>query len=209
MIRNTSVAVLITLPPHLSTRSPQLSGDGDADDHWIDKLGYLSDGCITLSSFGGKAFARVSSAPRVSYSYHAGDPSLADLFQTYHGAVHIHSSPSPHAMLPPSHKHSVLRGLASSSNQVGGGGENNLAFRCTRKRFIIETLHLDVEGGVGERRTTAPPGGLETPKPNAGSAGHGSSTQATAPAHPAAEEKPGKQKKRVAFQADRPELYDF
>jgi len=35
-----------------------------------------------------------------------------------------------------------------------GGGENNLAFKCTRKRFVIETHHLDVEGGVGERRTT-------------------------------------------------------
>ena len=34
-----------------------------------------------------------------------------------------------------------------------GGGENNLAFKCTRKRFVIETHHLDVEGGVGERRT--------------------------------------------------------
>lgn len=31
-----------------------------------------------------------------------------------------------------------------------------MAFKCTRKRFVIETLHLDVEGGVGERRTSAP-----------------------------------------------------
>lgn len=42
----------------------------------------------------------------------------------------------------------MLRGLGSS-------GENNLAFKCTRKRMIFETLHLDVEGGTGERRTTA------------------------------------------------------
>jgi elongator complex protein 4 len=39
---------------------------------------------------------------------------------------------------------------------VGGVGENNLAFKVTRKRFVIETFHLDVEGGVGERRTTKP-----------------------------------------------------
>jgi hypothetical protein len=29
-------------------------------------------------------------------------------------------------------------------------GENNLAFGLTRKRFVIEMHHLNVEGGVGE-----------------------------------------------------------
>ncbi|KAH9004410.1 hypothetical protein EDB86DRAFT_3210211 [Lactarius hatsudake] len=47
---------------------------------------------------------------------------------------------------------STLRGISSVSGWTGGG-ENNLAFKCTRKRFVIETHHLDVEGGVGERRT--------------------------------------------------------
>ena len=28
-----------------------------------------------------------------------------------------------------------------------------MAFKCTRKRLVFETHHLDVEGGVGERRT--------------------------------------------------------
>jgi elongator complex protein 4 len=37
---------------------------------------------------------------------------------------------------------------------MGGSGENNLAFKCMRKRLIFETLHLDLEGGVTERRTT-------------------------------------------------------
>jgi elongator complex protein 4 len=55
-------------------------------------------------------------------------------------------------MSPPSDRTSMLRGL-----RQGGVGENNLVFRCTRRRLVIETLHLDVEGGVGERRTTAPP----------------------------------------------------
>lgn len=65
---------------------------------------------------------------------------------------------------------SVLRGMgagaarASHGNQPsiveggagGGGGENNLAFKVRRKRLVIETLHLDVEGGVSERRTKPP-----------------------------------------------------
>jgi hypothetical protein len=34
-----------------------------------------------------------------------------------------------------------------------GGRENNIAFKCTRKRLVFETHHLDAEGGVGERRT--------------------------------------------------------
>jgi len=41
-----------------------------------------------------------------------------------------------------------LRGL-------GRSGENNLAFKCTRKRLVFETLHLDVEGGRGERQIPA------------------------------------------------------
>jgi elongator complex protein 4 len=34
-----------------------------------------------------------------------------------------------------------------------GGRENNIAFKCMRKRLVFETHHLDAEGGVGERRT--------------------------------------------------------
>ncbi|KAF8338133.1 uncharacterized protein EI90DRAFT_3041765 [Cantharellus anzutake] len=78
------------------------------------------------------------------------DPSLSSLFKAYHGAVHLLRLPSVHTLLPLSQRHSILRGSSS-------GGDNNLAFRCTRKRFIIETLHLDVEGGVAERRTTPAP----------------------------------------------------
>ena len=69
------------------------------------------------------------------------------MFSSHHGLVHIHSLPAPLTLLPPSDKFSTLRGLTSS-------GENNLAFKCMRKRLIFETLHLDVEGGVSERRTT-------------------------------------------------------
>jgi elongator complex protein 4 len=59
-------------------------------------------------------------------------------------------------MLAPSDKLSTLRGLLASPSGAGGG-ENNLAFKCMRKRMVFETLHLDLEGGVGERRTTPAP----------------------------------------------------
>jgi elongator complex protein 4 len=32
--------------------------------------------------------------------------------------------------------------------------DNNLAFKLKRRRFVVETLHLDVEGGTSERKTT-------------------------------------------------------
>jgi len=48
--------------------------------------------------------------------------------------------------------------LESGANEGGaGGGENNLAFKIKRKRIAIETLHLDTDGGVNERRTTPHP----------------------------------------------------
>jgi len=173
--------------------------------------------------------------------------------------------PSPHTLLAPSHKHSVLLGLHTSSSSsstnthtssvaAGGSGENNLAFKCTRKRFVIETLHLDAEGGVSERRTSAPQSaamGLSA-TPESGHAHHhedhhghlgssgdldrgshlahvGRSTQvalsrvpvevanASGPASalsspaiiPEQTQNRKKEKKRVAFQSDRPDLYDF
>ena len=138
------------------------------------------------------------------------DPALTSMFPSHHGLVDIHKLPSPHSLLPASDKFSQLRGLATFSSSSTGGGENNLAFKCTRKRFIIETLHLDVEGGISERRTTAPV-----------MADIDLEHKATAPAvqvstdvanlEPAqvnftAKQKP---KKSVAFRTDRPDLYDF
>ncbi|KAI0348453.1 PAXNEB-domain-containing protein, partial [Trametopsis cervina] len=107
---------------------PHLCSESWGGQGWIQKLGWLSDASISLTAF-------------------SGNPSLTALFPSHHGFVHIHSLPAPLTLLPPSDKFSTLRGLTSS-------GENNLAFKCMRKRLIFETLHLDVEGGVGERRTT-------------------------------------------------------
>src|ERR1700691_3711821 len=75
------------------------------------------------------------------------NPSLAAISPTHHGLLHIYTLPATHTLLPPSDKFSTLRGLSSSS--TGGSGENNLVFKCMRKRLIFENLHLDLEGGVG------------------------------------------------------------
>lgn len=113
---------------------------------------------------------------------------------------------------------------------IGGSGENNLAFKCTRKRLIFETLHLDLEGGVGERRTTASTNALAgiTHDPNHRSHSH-EEPRASKTARAAVEvqfeglelekrsgtesavveSKPKKPKKKVAFRSDRPDLYDF
>ncbi|KAG5648124.1 hypothetical protein DXG03_006078 [Asterophora parasitica] len=138
---------------------------------------------------------------------------------------------------PSSDKFSTLRGLSASAGGTGGSGENNLTFKSTRKRLIFETLHLDIEGGVGERRTTPSAtvhdavGDAHDHTDHAGHAHEDQRANKTAFAaievaledsvvQTAAiygedkttdglEVKPKKQKKKVAFRADRPDLYDF
>jgi elongator complex protein 4 len=142
------------------------------------------------------------------------------MFPSHHGLLHIHTLPAPHSLLPPSDKFSTLRGLSASAASAGGSGENNLTFKCTRKRLIFETLHLDIEGGVGERRTT--PSTIALPA-NTSSEGHdGQTAKAVAAVEVTLEDvkpekgsvkepewKPKKERKKVAFQSDRPDLYDF
>lgn len=118
----------VGLAPHICSEA--WGGHG-----WIHKVGWLTDAAISMSGFG-------------------ANPSLVGLFPSHHGLVQIHKLPAPHTILPASDKYSTLRGLSSSAGANAGSGENNLAFRCTRKRLILETIHLDVEGGVTERRTT-------------------------------------------------------
>lgn len=90
-------------------------------------------------------------------------------FPHNHGLVQIHSLPTMHTLLPPAQKHSSLLGLGPGST-----GQNNLAFKLKRKRLIIETLHLGVEGGVGERRTepTSTGGPVDVRKINRDAAAH-------------------------------------
>ncbi|KAG1867859.1 PAXNEB-domain-containing protein [Suillus subalutaceus] len=199
----------LSLAPHMCT--DMWGGPG-----WVQKVGWLTDAAISMSAFG-------------------ANPSLSSLFPSHHGIVQIHTLPAPHTILPASDKYSTLRGLSSAAGTMGGSGENNLAFKCMRKRLIFETLHLDLEGGVTERRTT--------PASNAMSLDAGM-VHETMPATVLATEgrkgslatveveferskdvgstraiadittddslvPPKKPKKKVAFRSERPDLYDF
>lgn len=152
------------------------------------------------------------------------DPSLIGMFPSHHGLLHVHTLPAPHSLLSPSDKYSTLRGLSASAASTGGSGENNLIFKCTRKRLIFETLHLDIEGGVGERRTTPSTNRLlaSTSVEGDDNSDHQSTKAAVAVVEVALEEvkaekvslevaemKPKKERKKVAFRSDRPDLYDF
>jgi len=79
----------------------------------------------------------------------AANPALAAAFPTSHGLVRLHNLPAPHNLVSASDRFSVIRGVSGE----GGGGENNIGFKCTRKRMVFETVHLGAEGGIGERRT--------------------------------------------------------
>ncbi|KAJ7130077.1 Elongator complex protein 4 [Mycena crocata] len=114
-----------------SSLAAELSVDGVAAG-WLQKLGWVADGAITMAAF-------------------TANPALGAAFPGHHGLVRIHTLPAPQGLVAASDRFSTLRGA------VAGSGENNVGFKCTRKRLVFETLHLDVDGGVGERRTTVPP----------------------------------------------------
>ena len=116
----------------------------------------------------------------VSMSAFSTSPSLRNAFSAYTGAFKVLKTPSVGTLTNPSIRSSVLRGMGTGagagSGKTGGGGEggagggeNNLAFKVRRKRLVIETLHLDVEGGVSERRTK-PPKNVEGGEKKAGTA---------------------------------------
>jgi elongator complex protein 4 len=219
-----AIRILVRQYPHacaVVSLAPHLSSDSWGGPGWTHKVGWLSDGCLTLAAFTG-----VYSVTRAAFSntdsQSTADLALSAAFPTHHGLVHLHSLPAPHSLVAPSDRFSALRGLSAS-------GENNLGFRVTRKRLVFETVHLDVEGGVGERRTTPAPVALEH-APHAHAHGHPpelgraataievsvESAGPTASLLPAPEPqgggdgaKPKKARKKVAFHADRPDLYDF
>ena len=141
-----------TIPPiptlvslSLSSHVYTLRKDARQGVNLAHRLMHLMDGCIGLSSF-------------------AAMPGLSDIFPDFMGAVRVYKTPSIGTLTNPSLRASILRGmgagasLESGANEGGaGGGENNLAFKIKRKRIAIETLHLDTDGGVNERRTTPHP----------------------------------------------------
>lgn len=199
----------LSLAPH--TSSDKWGGGG-----WVQKVAWCSDAAITMSAFG-------------------ADTHLTSLFPSQHGFVQIHRVPAPNTLLPASDKLSILRGLSSAAGASAGSGENNLAFKCTRKRLVFETMHLDLEGGVSERRTT-PSNNTVTPEVGIGQISEGpvigqraenlanvdiefeQQVRAEAeqrgkmldvePRPPNAPTKV-KTKKKVAFQSERPDVYDF
>jgi elongator complex protein 4 len=116
--------------------------------------------------------------------------------------VRLLALPAPGALVPASERASTLRGLGA------GGGENNLGFRCMRKRLLFETVHLDAEGGVGERRTA--PSATAEVAPRAAALVPVQIAGADAAAEPEPEPAQAKKaKKRVAFRPERAELYEF
>ncbi|KAK4686176.1 elongator complex protein 4, partial [Tremellales sp. Uapishka_1] len=146
LIREKAISVMITLPSELAKASPE-GGDREA---WIKSLSWVVDASVELKGFAGRS--QVPVEPPSSVYHDADDPTLPPLFPQTHGLLSLHSFPTLHTLLPPTLKHSTLLGVSQSGSQ-GGAGENNLSFKLKRKKFVLETLHLDVEGGVGERRT--------------------------------------------------------
>lgn len=217
----------VTLAPHLCTGL--WAGPG-----WVHKVSWVTDATISMAGFGGahKSRFRVSNCVMTA-PFCAANPALTSLFPSHHGLVQIHKLPAPHSILPTSDKSSTLRGLSSTAAASIGTGENNLAFRCMRKRLIFETMHLDLEGGVAERRTTPSSttmgldiGQVPTYVTNTAALarvaveleetlvdaktlslqGH-VSLQSAEPG--ATDGKLKRVKKKVAFRSDKPDLYDF
>ncbi|KAJ7275320.1 Elongator complex protein 4 [Mycena haematopus] len=163
--------------------APEWSGD-PAGTGWHQKLGWMADGAITMAAF-------------------TANPALTAAFPGHHGLLRIHTLPAPTTLVPASDRFSALRGTGTSA----GGGENNLGFKCTRKRLVFETVHLDVEGGVGERRTSAPATTVTVQATAPQPMGAAVEVEIEGVSSPEPEQAPAKKnRKRVGFQTD---VYDF
>ncbi len=132
LLRHRPAVGAVTLPPTLSTSptptSPSASASTSPDSNtWITSLAHASDACLTLQGFG-------------------TSPGHFRAFAPLHGLLTPHALPSPHHLLSPACRHSTLLG-------VKDGGEQNLGFRLKRKKFVVESVHLGIEGGTSERRT--------------------------------------------------------
>jgi elongator complex protein 4 len=201
-----------------------------AEPGWLEKIGWTLDACVTLNSFTGIAFhyrIHFSSLTRVSL---IADPSQSARLSSHHGLLHILHMPRVNVLVPASERISTLRGMSVTTRTIRGNtlnmtgvGENNIAFKCTRRRLVFETFHLDVEGGVGERRTTPAPSTLSEGAARAvdASAQSAKQVQHTVEVHvedvipeehthqtvrsPTAK----KVRKKVGFQVNKPDLYDF
>lgn len=93
-----------------------------------DQPSHLADAVLSLTGFG-------------------GSPGLARAYYPSHGLITPHVLYNGHHLLAPALRYSQLLGVAS------GAGEQNLGFRLKRKRWVVESVHLGIEGGSSERRT--------------------------------------------------------
>lgn len=151
-------SALVTFPAQLSSAAPSSTASTSPTSHgdWVKSVASVSDACVELQGFacewGFVFWYHMLLSPDATIdSLSPADPLLPQSFPHSHGLTHLLSFPSLHTLLPSAYKHSSLLGLG-----VGSTGQNNLSFRLKRKRFVLETLHLGVEGGVGERRTEPP-----------------------------------------------------
>lgn len=116
-----------TLRPHdavaVVTLPPRLSRPSPEGLH---TLAYAADATIELSGFGTNP--------------------LASAYAPAHGLLTPHRLSARGHILAPALRHSSLLG-------VNAGSEQNLGFRLKRRRWVVETVHLGIEGGSGERRT--------------------------------------------------------
>ncbi|KAK9768188.1 Elongator subunit elp4 [Basidiobolus ranarum] len=109
------------------------------DSGFIRKLEHMCDAVVEIESF-------------------AGSEKLANFSSDYHGFFHVRKLPVLNAIVSSSAKLSILQSSHSTTN--------NLAFKLRRKRFTIETFHLPIEGGVGERRTSSKDEGDKKKEPS-------------------------------------------
>lgn len=130
-----SLTVMPTTPPLASSSSSSSSTytgyssylpTTETPEGWLNSLPGLTDATLLLEGFG-------------------TDPTLLAAYHPLHGFLRPILLPSVGSLLAPSYRKSELLGLQA--------GENNLGFRLKRKRFVVETVHLGIEGGSNERRT--------------------------------------------------------
>lgn len=165
LLRPRAAIAVVTLPPRLSSSPPthpssiasalpsSSSSSNDTaspspstsatSNKWISTLAHASDACLTLQGFG-------------------TSPGHFRAFSPLHGLLTPHSLPGSHHLLAPALRHSTLLG-------VRDGGEQNLGFRLKRKKWVVESVHLGIEGGTSERRV----GPVETTVPAGARTGEG------------------------------------
>ncbi|KAF9979116.1 Elongator subunit elp4 [Actinomortierella ambigua] len=144
LLRFSFGAAVITIPAHLyGTPDQRHALDGSTSSPFIHKIEQLCDASVRIESFAG---AQTNAASAAS---------------AYHGLFHVHKVPVLNALVPSSTKLSILlegsaKGTGGASGHSARSGMGSLGFKVRRKRFAIETFHLPPEGGVGQRRTSAP-----------------------------------------------------